>query len=364
MVTTMKSRADRHDAGGSGDGNHAGRSSGGFALLVALLALVGVSALAAGGFLLANSERAAVSNYRDAVDAFYIAQMGLSDYVGGRSGAPTDGTTTYTYEGGQADVTVAEVGSTSDDGRLYRVSSEGTVTDASAVRRVELLVMLDPSTIPTPPGALVSGAGVNKSGTSGSISGQDVCGSAGTVAGLRAPSYSGSDDPLSGDPPKEITNDPFAGFVDADWWTGMRSGDLVEHEYVVTDDSGWPDFSSLPSDAWPVVYVDAETIDLGSTESGRGLIITKGNLTLNGKFEWDGGLLVGGSITDNGTGYLNGAIVTGLNRLLGDSVTEDDLQDSDLQGTKSYQYDSCNLATLNQKIARLIEVPGTWREIF
>jgi hypothetical protein len=110
--------------------------------------------------------------------------------------------------------------------------------------------------------------------------------------------------------------------------------------------------------------VDGANIDLGSSESGRGLIISDGNVTLKGSFEWDGGLLVGGSITDNGTGYLNGVIVTGLNRLLGESVTEDDLQDSDLQGTKSYQYDSCNLGTLNEKISRLIEVSGTWREIF
>lgn len=336
----------------------------GFALLVALLALVGVSALAAGGFFLANSERSAASNYRTSVDAFYLAQMGLSDYVGGQSGVPSEGTTSYTYTAGEADVTVTEVGSTSNDGRLFRVSSEGRADDGGALRRLELVVMSDPQTIPTPPGGLVSGAGVNKSGASGSISGEDACGQAGSVAGVRAPSYSGHENPLSGDPPKEITNDPFGGFVGQAWWDGMRNGDLVQHEYVVTSASDWPDFSSLPSDAWPVIYVDDASIELGNGESGRGLIITQGNATLKGSFEWDGGLLVGGSITDNGTGYLNGVIVTGLNRLLGESVTEDDLQDSDLQGTKSYQYDSCNLGTLNEKISRLVEVSGTWREIF
>ena len=69
-------------------------------------------------------------------------------------------------------------------------------TYGDAVRRTELVVMLDPSTFPTPPGALVSGAGVNKNGSSGAIAGEDACSSASTVAGLRAPSYSGSDTPL------------------------------------------------------------------------------------------------------------------------------------------------------------------------
>lgn len=336
----------------------------GFALLVALVALVGVSALAAGGFLLANAERETVSSFRDSVDAFYVAQMGLSDFVGSQSGSPTEGTTTYSYDAGRAEVSVTKVGSTAGDGRLYRVASVGTADGTNALRQLELLVMVPPGTIPTPPGAIVSGAGLTRSETSGTISGEDACGASGPVAGLRAFSYSGSDASVSGEPPTEITGEPFAGFVDEAWWNGIREGDLVLHEYVVTDAGGWPDFSSLPPDAWPVVYVDAPSIDLAGTESGRGLVITKGDLVLSGDFDWDGTLLVGGALSDDGTGFVSGAVVTGLNRLRDEAVAEDDLRDPELLGTTSYQYDSCSLATLNQEIARLIEVPGTWREVF
>ena len=65
---------------------------GGFALLVSLIAIVGLTALATGGFLLANSERRVSSNHHDVVEAFYLANAGLNDYLGNQTVPTTTAT--------------------------------------------------------------------------------------------------------------------------------------------------------------------------------------------------------------------------------------------------------------------------------
>ncbi len=78
-------------------------------------------------------------------------------------------------------------------------------------------------------------------------------------------------------------------------WDGVVNGGLISPDYTVPPDS-WPNFGSLPADEWPVIYVDGN-ISLSPANTGRGTLIVKDNLTMNGSFNWDGAVLVGGYIT-------------------------------------------------------------------
>lgn len=333
----------------------------GFALLVALLALVGLTALATGGFLMANSERKTATNYRDVVDALYVADAGLSQYLGTHRGTPSSAET-YSYgTRGSVTVTPSQLVDLGSDGSLWELSSTGTTRGTS--RTVTTVAFLDINVLPIPPGALTSGGGVKKNGASGGIDGTDQCGQKPQKAGVVLPpgGWAGQDNMITGNPKILETSTPFQGVMTATEWQSILSGDRIPHTYEVPPDA-FPDFSTLPSDEWPVIYVDGNGT-FGSGEAGRGVLIISGNATLKGNFNWDGLVMVGGSVTDNGQGRLDGGVMSGLNSLLGQNVTSDDLGDV-LNGTKRYRYHSCNLANAGKSLAVLIQEPGTWSQSF
>jgi hypothetical protein len=64
-------------------------------------------------------------------------------------------------------------------------------------------------------------------------------------------------------------------------------------------------------------------------------------MRLNGSEQWDGVLLVGGALTSSGNNTVSGAVITGLNLLLGEAVGVSDLG----SGTKTFIYNSCKIAS-------------------
>jgi hypothetical protein len=68
-------------------------------------------------------------------------------------------------------------------------------------------------------------------------------------------------------------------------------------------------------------------------------------MTMGGSLKWDGIIFVGGTLTSSGSNTVKGAIVTGLNVLLGQSVAASDLGN----GTKTFLYDSCIVANALKK---------------
>lgn len=366
------------------DARHAGQ--GGFALLVSLIAIVGLTALATGGFLLANSERRVSSNHHAVVEAFYLANAGLNDYLGNQSGEPPTGPTTYgpySYPGGSASVTVTRVSTTggATDPGLYRITSEGRYdpngTGNPVTRTVSTVTLADYSVLPKPPGAITSGGGVQKQGTSGEINGNDECGVESAVSGVRVPvdgyEQSGGEegDVVFGDPPVEETTEPLDfdgdGTTDdeAEWWQGVLDGSNIQHDHVVEDGDGFPDTSG---EDMPVTYVDQDSYSVGRNESGQGLLIVRGNVNFGGGFDWDGIILVGGTVTDNGIGEINGGVMTGLNSLIDpnwsgtDDLDNDTNDDDTLDGTKKFLFHSCNVEDVMKSTAVLAELPGTWHE--
>lgn len=356
---------------------------GGFALLVSLIAIVGLTALATGGFLLANSERRVSSNHHSVVEAFYLANAGLNDYLANQSGQPPAGPTTYSpynsYPGGSASVTVQRVATAAGDAGLYEVTSTGSYdpngTGNPVTRTVSTVALLDYSVLPKPPGAITSGGGIQKQGSSGEINGNDECGVESAVSGVRVPvggyEQSGDGEVVYGDPPVEEISDPldFDGdgstADEADWWQGIQDGTGIQHDHVVASGDEFPDTSGGDM---PVTYVDQDSYSLGSGESGQGLLIVSGNVNFGGGFDWNGIILVGGTVTDNGIGEINGGVMTGLNSLTDpnwsgtDDLDNDTNDDDTLNGTKKFLFHSCYVKQVQQSSAVLAELPGTWHE--
>jgi hypothetical protein len=140
-------------------------------------------------------------------------------------------------------------------------------------------------------------------------------------------------------------------------WNKIVNQGLLAPDYTVPPDS-WPDFDALGSDEWPVIYVNGNlTVD--PDDSGRGTLIVRNNLTMDGSFQWDGMLLVGGYLTSNGYQTIEGATITGLNELLGETTPSSDLGN----GNKEFYYDSCKLTYASKAaFGGLAEVPGSWFE--
>lgn len=232
--------------------------------------------------------------------------------------------------------------------------------------------------------SFASGPGIIKSGGSGIISGADwatpadCAGTpADTVAGVAVGpggyTQSGGTSVPEGDPDIEVSMSDLE-VLEATGipWEKLVNGEIVP-DYVVADISEWPDLSGQGPDDWPLILVTNTDLALGNTVTeylgGQGTIVAVGDLTLNGNpplgetdpFHWDGMVLVGGQYTSNGYSEIEGALVTGLNVLLGADPGEADLGN----GNKVIKYHSCNVAkaTTNWNLpGSLYEEPGTFSE--
>lgn len=345
----------------------------GAALMIVLVALVGLTALAAAGMVLTETELRATENQEAGTTAFYVAEAGLQQYLGTRDHATT--TDTFTYATGMAVVQGEKVLDMPGDRVLYRVRSQSTYTPpegGTASRTVSRLAIYSEGSIVAKAG-YASGSGLLKTGNAGTLSGFDQATAgnpncpnspAPAVAGVAVPPtgyvQSGGGGSLvpDGDPAvyEAPTSLDLLISTGVPWNKVVNEG-LLAPDYTVPPDS-WPNFASLPADEWPVVYVNGN-IELGPGDSGRGTLIVRRNLTLDGNFDWDGLLLVGGYLTSNGYQTVEGATITGLNELLGETTPASDLGN----GNKEFYYDSCKMKmAMKAAFGGLSEVPGSWAE--
>jgi hypothetical protein len=197
--------------------------------------------------------------------------------------------------------------------------------------------------------------GINKAGSSGLISGVDVCGEKATLPAVAVPADPGItgsgqwEESLEGDPKVDSiggTKEEAADAVPIDWDAIVNDG-AISSNYDSVDGSDFPDaawFAANPT-AYPTIIVrngpDPSTT-FALPNEGRGLLIIFGDLTLGGNSAgWKGLVLVGGSLTSNGSNQVDGATITGLNIKLGFNVADNDV--NELNGTKQYLYNSCSV---------------------
>jgi len=198
-------------------------------------------------------------------------------------------------------------------------------------------------------------SGLQKNGGAGTLGGIDLCHDSAAIAGVMVdmnPGYEGKTVAVGNPPIDSIAPDS----VEIDW-NGIVNGNLIEATITI------------PGGSWPTAAMNAAWADSNSTyypiiringdytlpTSGKGMLIVTGSLTINGSDGWKGVILVGGIITSNGNNGVQGAVVSGLNEKLGIP-----LPISTANGTKEYNYNSCEVSRATTTMGALVTLRNTW----
>jgi hypothetical protein len=337
------------------------------AIVSALLLIVVLSVSAAAALGMVGSERRVVDDQEAAAEAHALARSGYDQFVSNPTAfLPAFSATTFVgpdstliaFNDGYAWVMAMRVRpSVAGSKPLFLIRSRGVRTinrpvSTPVAERIFSQYAQWQDLDMTVLAAWTALSGLLKEGGSGIISGTDNCGSAAAIAGVAVPNVpgytqnGGSPVPTGSPPVQDLGTQASANSaVQIDWATVLNTMSLSAD--IVVPGSTWPSFAN--TSYWPVVYVD-QVADFALPSSGRGILIVRNNLTINGSTKWDGIVLVGGALTSNGNNTVNGAVVTGLNVLLGESAAASDLGN----GNKAFRYDACNVESAMRRFNGLV----------
>jgi hypothetical protein len=346
----------------------------GFAIPIAILVIAVLTIMIAGGFSLVSAERRSVADQKSQISAFRIAEQGLELFLVRRDslmqgkpsyskvpGAIPD-TVVINVPGGYAEVTLTRLrpvrGSQSG---LYVARSRGVETanayagSPQAVRTVAQYVLWEPASMQVLAGWTAL-SGLQKNGNAGTLGGIDLCGDSAAVAGVVVPvnpGYTGKTVAVGNPPVDSVAPDSVA--ID---WNGIVNGNLIAPTMIIPPAS-WPtaamtaSFADTSSRYYPIIRVNG---NFTLPTSGTGMLIVTGTLTVNGSTGWRGVILVGDDITSNGNNGIQGATVSGLNTKLGTYIPDP----STANGTKQYNYNSCEVAKATTTMGALVTLRNTW----
>lgn len=376
------------------------RARRGMALPMVIVVLLVLGASFAGGVALARGERSLDDAGKSAVLAQTYAESGLQRIISDRgalglTGQPgTSDSTRVTFTGGYYDVTTTQLrpaSGTTVPG-LYLMRSHAVITRTgvagapSAEYTVTQMAVWTAGTMMVQ-SALTGYNGTEKSGASGAISGVDQCpvssgGSGTTLAAIAVPAtasdggpgYEGSTAPLTGTPLVSYigANPTAAAAASPIDWPNIYSGTAITADFTVDwQGNGINGSASFPNDAWftanptkfPVIFIANGPPNSGNefvlSSFGRGMLIVQDDIRLNGNTSgWDGIILVGGRLRTNGANRVQGATVSGLNTQMGYTPGPTDI--NDLNGTKQFLYDSCNVRSATSALGKLRIYKNTW----
>jgi hypothetical protein len=347
-------------------------------LTLLVITLLGVSVAIT--YMRLSSERRSTGDATAQMNAFAVAQSGLSRYMSVVAAKPAAAPADITYNdlpGGTAVVTVRMLreSTTTLLPAVYVITSRGTNTTAkrysSAAAPAERTVATYAVWATAPfdlNGAFTSLSSVSISGNSASLSGIDRCGAGATIPGVAVPDnqfFPSNPAVVDGNPDNAAQNmgtgGPGGGAdqeVKIDW-AGIKNGGVMPANYV------WPAWPTAgpQMDAWPVSRVnnDGGADFVLPAGNGKGILIVTGNLRINGNtppWTWEGLILVGGKVDINGNTNIYGALVSGLNVKLGQPAIAGDLG----SGQKTIRYDSCALNRALGKIGYLKRVRNGWTD--
>lgn len=369
------------------------RARGGFAIMLALGAIVVIGLLISGLFFITNQQ---IRGGRDAVtqeQAFRIAEAGLVKRMSNWRGSelPTERGRSAVIDLPVGDDSARVIVTKLTDS-LFQVLSEGSVGSgarAGTTRRVSQLVRMR-GPLFNIRGALTV-RGITKIGGSTLIDGNDQnpsgwgCGTPGAAKpGIAIPdttkistSGCGGLSCVSGDP--KIMQDSVAAqadtyfkFGDLDWANLVSMADLVMTYSVApapaykldgTCDrsvkSNWGDVNRavVPGacEGWfPIIYYPGNAKLTGGT--GQGILLVEGDLEVQGLFQFYGPVIVKGRLRTSGTGgHFNGAVM----------AANVELEENSLLGNAVVNYSSCAVATAVQAISLPLPVPErSWAEMY
>jgi hypothetical protein len=393
----------------------------GFAIPMVILIIVFLTVTIAAAYTATSSELTTNLAQRGESKSYMVAQAGLENFLARRNengfcttcGIPplvTYESTRVAMPGGYADVVAQRVRVATDKRpAIYLLRSRGYDTVSKSIsgaalrssiaafggdstrasRTVAQLVYWNVNQVNVLSG-WTSTSGLDKNGSSGTISGVDSCHKKPTVAGIAVPDGDYGTNPNfqpGGQPPVQYLGSQAQAnaSVKIDW-EGIVTGNRIQADYVFATaaaaTSGWPT-SAMNGGAYPVIRVNDNFTRPSS--GGQGTLIVMGNLTMSGNNLWHGILLVGGKMDSNGNGTVQGATMSGLNTLLktptstpvpgtslaqaqaifagGASLTNNP-GNATANGTKTFQYDSCEVAKAAGGLASYSVYPNAWMDNF
>ena len=372
------------------------RNQQGFALATAILALVVVGALVTAGFFAASQEGQVGTSNAQADLAFYIAEQGLQNTLGSvkrrqvrnlTSGNTLERTGTVAVGGrtvGNYTASIRPFG-----GEFFFVESVGTVTQggryAGSSRRLGTVVRTKEIHFPMT-AALTTYGGINLRGNA-LINGRDtnpgewadsLCDATSLVeSGIRTTptAYIGeSGGPtITGNPRIErdatLSTTEFEDFGDLDF-RGLAAlatirvppalpttpGPVVVNgvcDTSVRSNWGDPTTEGPCQDHFPVIHV-VGNLALGGGGVGQGILLVEGDLSITGRFEFYGIVIVTGIFNNNrgsGNAEIHGTLLTKNNADIEDN--------SEFRGTPVLQFSTCTVERAiqeNDALARLFPV--------
>jgi hypothetical protein len=358
------------------------RARRGFALPLALFFIGIMTVTLTASFMMTSGERRQNDGQAAQQRAYNNAAIGLETYLGARgtelglTGIPADNEPeqVFAINGNPLDSAYvmirklrAESGTVNTPGyvpALYAVRSRGVYNGGrlpgvgAAVRSVGILAAYSRGDLQVMAG-WTSLTGLRKNGASGLLSGADRCGVQDTLAGVAVPNggldfNSPAMGSLQGDPPYRLlgTYEEAADSVNIDW-DGIKNHSAIQADYL----NQWPPTTILEND-FTIIHFENPPHASVLLRTGKGLLIVEGNLDVGGSTVWDGVILVGGNITSNGNNTVYGAVITGLDNQLGEDVINED--PANANGTKIYQYDSCNVANAVSALGALRPIRNTY----
>lgn len=340
---------------------------------MSLILIVVLSVAVAGTVNMVSSDRKSVGDLEATTDAYDIARSAYDKFMSNPSGymgvtftPPTwtgPDSVQFTFANGSAWVMVQRVRPVvGADAAVYLVRSRAVRTaysnsNSPSAQRIFAQYARWQTGSLTAAAAWTSLTGLQKNGGSGTISGVDACGAKSAVAGVAVPNVPGYSQNGGSSVPNGTPNILNMGtqaqanaMVTVDW-AGIVAGTTITPDITIPGGS-WPSFSS-PS-YWPVIYVN-QAGGYSLPGDGRGTLIVRNDLTISGNKTWRGLVLVGGTLTSNGNNTVAGSVLTGLNVLLGQAVGVSDVGN----GTKTYQYNSCNLDSAAARFRGLAPMRNT-----
>jgi hypothetical protein len=360
--------------------------------LIVVMLLVSLMLIAiTGAFVRTSAERRSALDGAAQVDAFTLAQEGIDKYIALVTSIPASmpDSQPFTLTGGRAVVVLRYFHTAASDTTLVLIS-RGEVNSADkyssdaaiASRTVTQLVKWTGGSMTLPAGfTALSGFTVN--GNSATISGVDACTTAPapltSIPGVAVPQNSVADTSAmfsSNHPSDVVSSAPITqpivdigtpgstgtakDSVNVDW-AGITARTAITPNYfqktTAPTSGSFPTSAQINGSHWPVTFVQG---DLTLPTAGQGILIITGNLTISGNSAgsntegntWDGIVLVGGTLTGNGTQTIDGAIMTGLNVITGGTPGGESVGN----GTKVYQYNSCS-------ITKALKPFGSWTRL-
>lgn len=280
------------------------------------------------------------------------------------------------------------------DSSLWLIRSRGVASRRRAVgeQRAERIVTAYAWVAPgdmNVVGGWVSLTGITRAGAAGQIRGDDECGQKPTVPAAVVPNepttrYQGSTSGVVGGVDSLRSSAQLTSLMNINWAL-VGGGQSPPPDFVLTSSSRtlssatcirWATDTTyyptilvqngnpplFPGPGWEYSYSDLCPSGFNGVRK-RALLIVQGDFRTQGASggDFSGIALVGEKFTANGTQNFSGAVVSGLRRTV-DSTYNYASEDSDLNGTKVYRYNSCNVKAALARLSGLRPVLNTWAD--